>query len=257
MSDVSNRFRPTPDRLAPELTEREQIVLLARALWHEGYDDHLAGHITWRQDDGTLLATPFGLTWDEVCAGDVMRIDRDGRVLDGRWTVTPAIALDLAFHRFRGDAAVCVHNHPRWATLWADMRRVPPVYDQTGGLVAGEVAMYDDYEGAVNHQENAEAAVEALGPARMALLANHGVLVVGDTPRQALLRCITLEWRCRQAWHLEAVRAGVPLRDEVVARLGAAVERTSFTGLWEAMARRALRRGPGILDGDVLEEGTP
>jgi len=48
-------FQPTPDRLGPELTEREQIVLLARALWHEGYDDHLAGHITVNQGDGTLL----------------------------------------------------------------------------------------------------------------------------------------------------------------------------------------------------------
>ena len=30
----------------PDLSPREELVILARALWREGYDDHLAGHIT-------------------------------------------------------------------------------------------------------------------------------------------------------------------------------------------------------------------
>ena len=35
------------------------MVLLARALWREGYNDHLAGHITVNQGDGTLLCNPW------------------------------------------------------------------------------------------------------------------------------------------------------------------------------------------------------
>ena len=51
----------TPDRrqLAPDLTPAEEIVLLARALWREGYNDHLAGHITVNLGDGTLLCNPW------------------------------------------------------------------------------------------------------------------------------------------------------------------------------------------------------
>ena len=78
-------------------------MLLARTLWREGYDDHLAGHITSRQADGTLLVNPWGLTWDEVRASDVMRIDLDGNVLAGPWTVTPAITLHLELHKARDD----------------------------------------------------------------------------------------------------------------------------------------------------------
>lgn len=241
----------TQPRLAPPLPEispRAEVALLCRMLHREGYDDHLAGHITYAQADGSLLCNPFGLAWDELRASDVMRIDRSGAVLDGPWTVTPAIELHLALHRARDDVVVAVHNHPRWGTVWADMHRVPPVYDQTGALTDGDPALHDEYQGAVADVANAEAAVAAMGGAKTALLANHGVLVVGDSIRQAHLRAITLEWRCRQAWHVEACGGGVPLVPAVRNGLGARVDAGGFTGLLEAMIRRELRHDPAVLD---------
>src|SRR4029450_1335446 len=176
----------------PGLSPRQEVALLARTLHREGYDDHLAGHISARQEDGTLLVNPWGLTWDEIQAGDVMRMDLDGRVLEGPWTVSPAIELHLALHRERDDVGVAVHNHPVWSTIWADMHEVPPVYDQTSALVAGEGALCEPWDGTATDRANAEAAVRALGDARMALLANHGVLVVGSDVAQAYHRCMVL-----------------------------------------------------------------
>jgi ribulose-5-phosphate 4-epimerase/fuculose-1-phosphate aldolase len=125
---------------------------------------------------------------------------------------------------------------------------VPPVYDQTGALVAGEVAVFDEYEGDVADQANARKAVAALGDGRMALLANHGVFVVGSDIRQAHHRAVTLEWRCRQAWHVEALGGGRPLTPAVHERLGGYFDRMAFPGLWDAMARRELRADPSVLD---------
>jgi ribulose-5-phosphate 4-epimerase/fuculose-1-phosphate aldolase len=232
----------------PALSPQAELALLARMLFREGYDDHLAGHITYRQPDDTLLVNPFALTWDELKASDVMRIDLDGNVLEGKWTVTPAIPLHLELHKARHDVGVAVHNHPRWGTIWADLQRIPGVYDQTSAQVAGDPALYADYQGAVNDVGNARRAVEALGDARMALLANHGVFVVGRDVAMAHHRCITLEWRCRQAWHVEAVGGGVPLDPEVHGRFAKPFDHISFPGLWEAMARRELRADPGLLD---------
>lgn len=247
MSTTDLRRNPMAPPLPP-LTPQAEVALLARMLHREGYDDHLAGHITSRQPDGTLLVNPWGLTWDEVCASDIMRIDLDGSVLEGKWTVTPAITLHLELHRARPEIGVAVHNHPRWGTIWADLQRVPLVYDQTSAMVPGDPALYDDFGGSVDAVENARACVEALGDARMALLANHGVLVVGSDIAQAHHRSVVLEWRCRQAWHVEAVGAGVPVRDEVFTRFAAPFDHVSFPGLFEAMARRELRADPSILD---------
>ena len=48
----------------PELTPRGEVALLARILYREGYDDHLAGHITlnrWVELTSTSPAKIFGL----------------------------------------------------------------------------------------------------------------------------------------------------------------------------------------------------
>src|SRR5919198_1501127 len=79
----------------PELSPAQELALLCRCLFDEGYNDHLAGHITYKQPDGTFLVNPFGLTWDELRASDVMHMDADGNELDGKWTITPAITLHV------------------------------------------------------------------------------------------------------------------------------------------------------------------
>ena len=235
--------------LLPELAPEAEVALLARMLHREGYDDHLAGHITYRQPDGTLLVNPFELTWDELHASDIMRIDADGAVVDGKWSVTPAITLHVELHKARDDVGVALHNHSRWGTIWADLHRVPPVYDQTSAQVDGEIKLFDEYEGDVSNRDNARAAVTALGNSKMALLANHGVFVVGRDVRQAHLRAVTLEWRCRQAWHVEAVGGGVPMKADVAERFGAMLDGAGcFPGMFEAMARRELRDDPTVLD---------
>ena len=53
-------YVPNPGRhpLLPALTPKQELALLCRVLFREGYDDHIAGHITFRLDDGTMLSTP-------------------------------------------------------------------------------------------------------------------------------------------------------------------------------------------------------
>jgi len=70
-------FSPTADKLIPDLSPREELVVLARALWREGYNDHLAGHITVALGDGTLLCNPWLITWEELHPSQVLRIDLD------------------------------------------------------------------------------------------------------------------------------------------------------------------------------------
>jgi len=113
----------------------------------------------------------------------VVRIDIDGNVLEGRWPAAPGVQLHLALHRVRDDAAVAIHNHPRWATVWADARRIPGVIDQSSALGGGKVVVVDEYEGTVLQQEAARAAVTAMGDADIALLAGHGLFLVGLTCR--------------------------------------------------------------------------
>jgi ribulose-5-phosphate 4-epimerase/fuculose-1-phosphate aldolase len=236
-------FTPEPGTLLPSLTAEQELVLLARTLWHEGYDDHLAGHITYKQSDGTFLTNPWYLLWDEFGPADVVRIDIDGNVLEGKWPPAPGVHLHLALHRVRDDVTVSIHNHPRWATVWADARRIPGILDQSGALGGGKVVVVDEYKGTVAAEDAARNAVTAMGDADIALLAGHGVFVLGPDLPRAHLRAVSFAERCHRAALVEGLGGAPELHPAVSAMLGTA----EFDGFWEAMARKELRRDPNVL----------
>lgn len=244
-------FRPSPDRLMPELTPAQEIVLLARALWTEGYDDHIAGHITYNLGDGTLLCNPWYLAWDEFNADQVIRIDLDGKLVEGDWPVPLGIPLHLELHRARPDAQVAMHSHPRFGTIWADMREIPPIYDQSSSLGGGELVLVDEYDGAVNSISSAASAVAAMGTGEVALLAGHGVFVTGINVRAVHQRAVALEQRCRAAWMVRAAgsRVETAVSPAWIERMRGS-DGTNYKGFWEAAVRAALRAEPDLLNAD-------
>lgn len=233
--------------LTPPLSPKAELALLCRVLFAEGYDDHIAGHISLKQPDGSILCNPWELAWDELTASDIITLNDKGKVIDGHWNVTPAINLHLEIHAQRPDVNVIIHNHSRYGTLWANALKVPPVYDQTSAQVDGDIVLIDEYNATVNNSSEGANCARALGNGKWALLANHGVLVVARDIRQAHLRALTLEWRCRQAWMVQALGGGRPMDANVANSVGAMIDGSGFPFLWEAMVRRALRRHPDIL----------
>jgi ribulose-5-phosphate 4-epimerase/fuculose-1-phosphate aldolase len=242
-------FTPTAEKLMHDLTPREELALLARMLWREGYNDHLAGHITMNLGDGTLLCNPWLLTWDEIRPRDVIRIDLDGRVVEGDWPVPLGIPLHLELHKLRPGVQVAMHSHPLYGTVWSDMREVPPAYDQSSSLGGGELVLVDEYGGGVSDANAARDAVEALGDSELALLAGHGVFVLGATVRAVHQRAVALEQRCKHAWHVRAAGGpkDSPLPDWYAER-AVGSDGNRFVGFWEAMARAELRADPTLLE---------
>lgn len=242
-------FIPTPEKLVPDLSLREQLVVLARTLWREGYNDHLAGHVTCNLGDGTLLCNPWLLTWAEVRPHQVLRIDLAGRVVEGDWPVPLGIPLHLALHELRADVTWAVHHHPLYGTVWADMGEIPPILDQSSSLGGGELVLVDEYSGPVNDPASARRAVETMGDATAALLAGHGVFVLGGSARAVHQRAVALEQRCQHAWHVRAAgRETKSLLPREFLNNVAASDGEGFLGFWEAAVRAELRADPQLLD---------
>lgn len=243
------KFAPKPGKreLLPHLSAKAQVAVMCRMLSKEGWNDHIAGHISVRQPDGTILINPWELAWNELTAGDIVTVDEEGNNLDSDWNVSPAIGLHLQLHRLRPDVHVVVHNHAHWSGIWANMHRVPPVYDQSGAYVAGDLPLFNEYSGTFEDEDKTLAAISALGDAKWALLANHGSLVVAKDLRQAHLRIVTLEWRSKRAYEVELLGGGVPMSEAAIAQVGVA-DPNGFPFLFEAMARSELRADPSILN---------
>ena len=241
-------FVPTPEKLIPQLTPEEEIVFLARTLWREGYNDHLAGHITYNLGDGTFLCNPWLLTWRELRPEQIIRIDLEGNVVEGEWPAPPGIPLHLEFHKARHDVKVALHNHPTYGTLWSDVRQLPPVYDQSSSISGGDLVLVNEYGGGVTTADVAGKAVEAIGSADMALLAGHGVFVTGVSIAAAHLRAVTLETRCNHAWRILSATGGVPSAvPDWFLEQTRQHDGTGFHGFWEQAVRAELDADPSLL----------
>jgi ribulose-5-phosphate 4-epimerase/fuculose-1-phosphate aldolase len=236
----------------PELSPQEELVLLARSLWREGYNDHLAGHITINRGDGTLWCNPWLMTWEEIRPEHVIAIDLEGNVVEGDWPVPLGIPLHLELHRARPDVQVALHSHPLYGVVWSNLREVPPILDQSSSLGGGgELVLVNDYEGSVDDPNTAAAAVRQMGDANLALLAGHGVFVLGSTVRAVHQRAVALEQRCQRGWYTRAIAKG-PLESVLPKSYLDFMTNTDgngFHGFWETAVRQELRHDPTLLDG--------
>src|SRR5689334_12705350 len=91
---------------------RQKIALACRMLAHEGHSETLAGQITVRETDGTFLTTAMAYGFDEATRGNVIRIDNEMNVIEGRGMANPAIRFHLWIYRRRPDVNCIVHTHP-------------------------------------------------------------------------------------------------------------------------------------------------
>ena len=78
-------------------------VKLAQAygiLFREGLaDDTTRGHITAKAEDGTIYIKPWGVGFEEVSARDMLGVDGEGNLRDGRGRLHSELVLHLEIYR--------------------------------------------------------------------------------------------------------------------------------------------------------------
>jgi ribulose-5-phosphate 4-epimerase/fuculose-1-phosphate aldolase len=228
------------------LTPQGEIALALRILHTRGYDEDFFGHITVRQPDGSYLTNPWEILWTELRASQIVSMDWEGRKLGGDLSVTPGVNLHVDVRRYVDTPAtnVIIHQHPRYATLWATRAEVPPIYDQSGAWVGEDVYLLDEFE---EGEGISEEHARSIADARCGLLSKHGVLILGETVCEAAFRAVVLEQRARQAWFLED-KGVKPLDRSLVDALVASLGPPRFAEKWwHSHLDREARRAPEAL----------
>jgi len=163
------------------LSARQRTAVALRILGEAGYQDKITGHLTVRdRDDATVLVNPVDVLWVDIRAQDLLRVAPDGAILEGTRRFNPTAGFHFAIHARRHDVRVVLHNHPPFGNIWAAASRMPPLLDQSGANGGGSTVMVSEYEGTLEDVGRAERLAIAFGQADVAVLAHHGVLVVGE-----------------------------------------------------------------------------
>lgn len=232
------------------LSTRQQMAVVLRILGQEGYQDKMTGHLTVRDGAGPdVLVNPVDVLWADMRAADLLRVAPDGTILEGDRRFNPTAGFHFAIHARRRDIAVVLHNHPPYGNIWASACRVPPLLDQSGANGGAEATLVSEYGGVLDQPDRAAQLAEAFGDADMAVLAHHGVLIVGEDLDMVLGRALAFEWRCRRAYEVLSMGIADPAPMPAEAAAGIAKYAHEFGEiLLEVYGRRVVAGDPSVLD---------
>lgn len=237
--------------IGTELSVEQKLACAFRILADAGWTQNLAGHITQVvDDDGSMLVNRWGVWWDEIRATDIVRVDPSGRPVDPAHQVTPAIHIHTELHRVRPDAPVLIHNHPFFTTVLAGIGELPMLTEQTGCMFEDEMVLVNEYTGGVDTPDAGEHLAESVGKATVALLANHGALVTGETIEEATYRAVSLERVSRLSYYTMLTgRAPIEMPDAARADIKAGFRSEATVEMfWNGAVRTLLGRDRSCLD---------
>ncbi|MCP4547959.1 MAG: class II aldolase [bacterium] len=190
---------------------RAELLAVARQLNAGGLNQGTSGNLSIRSG-GNLLITPSAVPYDEMGEGDLVEMTLTGDVLSGGKPSS-----EWRFHcdilAGRDDVSAVLHAHPAFSTALACLHREIPAFHYMVAAAGGNSIRCAPYA-TFGTPELSTAAAAALAERRACLLAQHGIITLGATPRGALDLAIEVEALAAQ--YLRVLQIGEPrLLDDV------------------------------------------
>jgi ribulose-5-phosphate 4-epimerase/fuculose-1-phosphate aldolase len=213
---------PPVHRHPDEWQARQQLAACYRIFAMLGWTEMIYNHITLRLpasvtgDEKHFLINPFGLHYSEVTASNLVKIDLQGRVLDGsQFPVNPAGFTVHAALQAGIDGAHCVmHTHTTAgvavACLQGGLQQANFYSAQLHDMVA-----YHAFEGITIHAEEAPRLLKSIGDKPAVILRNHGLLAWGQTLAQTFAILWTLQRACEIQMATLSMGAAIPVPEAI------------------------------------------
>lgn len=155
------------------------------------------------RESGLVAIKPSGIEYDEMTADDMVVVNLDGEVVEGKWKPSSDTPTHLVLYKTFKKIGGIVHTHSKWATSWAQAGRDIPAYGTThadyfyGDIPCTRKMTESEISGEYEHETGKViietfAEKEACGiPA--VLVHSHGPFVWGTDPDNAVHNSVVLE----------------------------------------------------------------
>ncbi|HHY42498.1 MAG TPA: hypothetical protein GX514_06595 [Thermoanaerobacterales bacterium] len=174
-------------------TLREEVLEAAKKLRYYHLVTLSGGNVSGRdQKTGYIAITPSGLEYENLVPEDIIIIDKNGSVVDGKLKPSVDSEAHLYIYENMPNINSVIHTHSTFASCFAVLNEKIPVITTTlANAVGGEVsvARYTP----VGSKGMGPEIVKALGDNLACLLENHGIICVGRSVKEALTAAVMLE----------------------------------------------------------------
>ncbi|MBN2047606.1 MAG: class II aldolase/adducin family protein [Anaerolineaceae bacterium] len=164
--------------------ERSDVLKYCRMMIEHNLTTGSGGNISiYNREEGLVAISPGSKDYFAITPEDIMIVDIDGNVVEGRNKPSSETSFHLALLKHRPDVNSVVHSHSVHATTVACLREDIPPLHYLVGLIGDKIPCTPYATFAT--VELAENIVQNIGNYNAALLANHGVVSVGRDVGQA------------------------------------------------------------------------
>jgi len=198
------QLKPIPSKResvsAEEWQARLDLAATYRLVAHHGWTHLVNNHITLRVPGTTdqFLINPYGLLFEQITASSLVKIDVDGNMLEeSPYEVNRAgFVIHSAIHMARQDLHCVIHTHTvaGQAVSALDCGLLPL---NQGSLRFYKRVGYHDHEGISHDLDERDRLVRDLGPHKVLILRNHGLLTAGINAAEAFNLMYHLEKSCQ------------------------------------------------------------
>ena len=193
------------------LHRKQELAAAFRIFGRFGFSEGVAGHITARDPKhlDRFWVNPFGMNFSQIKVSDLILVDHEGNVVEGNRPVNrAAFCIHSQVHLARPDVIAAAHAHSLHGKAFSSLRILLDPLTQDACAFFEDHGLYEDYRGIVNDIEEGKRIAVALGDAKAVILANHGLLTVGESVAEAAWWFVTMERSCQA--QLLAMAAGTP-----------------------------------------------
>jgi L-fuculose-phosphate aldolase len=185
---------------------RDELIATARRMSELGLAPGTTGNVSVRTTRG-FVVTPSGMAYDQLRGDDAVAIDLDGTIRPGQRAPSSEWRLHRDILAARPDVRAIVHTHSLFCTSVSCLRRPIPAIHYMIVHAGGDEIPCADYA-TFGTAELAASVVRALGRGHACLMANHGMVALGDSLAAALRLAADVETLAAQYWH--AAQLGQP-----------------------------------------------
>ena len=148
------------------------------------------------RDSGLIAITPSAIEYTKMKLEDVVVVDKDGKLVEGKWKPTSESPMHTIFYREREDVGAVMHTHAPHASVFAIINEPIPMVVTESALCLGNSVKVDPYV-RPGTEELAQSILEAMGKDVAVLLGQHGLITVGSNLDEAYSSTIAAEVSAR------------------------------------------------------------
>jgi ribulose-5-phosphate 4-epimerase/fuculose-1-phosphate aldolase len=198
--------------------QKGRLAVAFRLFARYGLNTSAGGHAAFRDPERPdyFWTNPFGRSYDQICASDLVLIDSDGERAESEGLVNrAAFCIHSGIHSARSDVNASIHLHGLPGMAWSTFGRLLDPITQDACVFFEDHAVFSEFDGPAFESLDGDLMAKVLDQNKALILQNHGLVTVGQTVDEAAFWMIRMQYCCDVQLRVQAAGEAKLIRPDL------------------------------------------